>query len=116
MKAPNKKVKLRLRFDPETTWEVTPVPQAPIRGPQEEELERLKEELIREALGRAESPAIQEPLRKAGHDAAALAWTTPFPLLVLPELLREKLETARRYVAKQASVRRRGSKPVGRAA
>ena len=116
MKTQNKKLKLRPRFEPEAAWELTPVPAAPARGPQEVELERLKETLLNEALNRTKNPAVREPLRQAVHDAAALAWTTPFPLLVLPELLREKVEGACRYVAKQATVRGRGTKTTGRAA
>jgi hypothetical protein len=45
-------------------------------------------------------------LRQAANDAAAVAWTAPYPLLVLPELFREKVAAARRYGAKQASLRR----------
>jgi hypothetical protein len=40
-------------------------------------------------------------LRLAAGEAEALAWLTPFPLLVLPELLREKLAATDRYVTRQ---------------
>jgi len=104
------------RFRAETRFEVTPVPSAPFRGAAETELERLKERLLREALGEAEDPDTWAALRRASHDAAALAWAASFPLLLLPELFREKATAARRYARKQATVINRGEKPVGEAA
>ena|SRR2546426_4687899 len=107
---------IRARFDPETRWELAPVPPAPVRGPKEAELERLKEQLLTELVGPTESPEARTSLWRAGHEAAALAWTTSFPLLLLPELLREKVEAARSYVAKQAKVSRTSAASMGHAA
>jgi hypothetical protein len=36
-----------------------------------------------------------------------MAWLTPFPLLVLPELLAEKTRLAQRRIERQKRVRRR---------
>ena len=47
-------------------------------------------------------------MRRAANEAAALAWLTPFPLLVLPALLDEKAEAARRQAERQQTVTKRG--------
>lgn len=51
-------------------------------------------------------PELQAALKRARTEAAALAWVTGFPMLVLPELVREKEARARRYWFKQQHVRR----------
>jgi hypothetical protein len=99
--------KLRPRFEPDTRFELTPVPPAPFRGTRETELEQFKNRLLRELLANTDEPELYAPLRRATNEAAALAWTTPFPLLVLPELLREKADTARRYAERQAALLKR---------
>jgi hypothetical protein len=102
-----KKKKVPTRFGPEARFAVTPVPAAPFRGTQETEIERLKGRLLRETLATATNPELYAPLRRAANDAAALAWATSFPLLVLPALFEEKVREARRYVEHQKAVRRR---------
>lgn len=101
------KTTLRARFAPETRFEVSPLPAVPFRATCATELERLKERLLRQALAAAEDAEIFAPVRRAANEAAALAWTTPFPLLVLPELFEEKQLAARRHVARQRKVRAR---------
>jgi len=108
--------KVPTEFAPETRFAVFPVPAAPFRGTQETELDRLKNRLLRELLAGATTAELYAPLRRASNEAAALAWTTPFPLLVLPELLREKAETARRYTRKQAALLKRNTPAMGQAA
>lgn len=105
------------RFEAPTRFRVEPFPAAPFRETTETELEQLKDRLLRESLAQAGNAELNAPLRRASNDAAALAWTTPFPLLLLPELFREKAESARRYVRKQASLLpKRRSPSMGQAA
>jgi len=73
----------------------------------ETQLERLKDQLLQESLRRLETPELSGPLRRAGNEAAALAWTTAYPLLVFPELFQEKALAARHYALRQAKVARR---------
>ena len=80
------------------------------------ELERLKNRLLRELLASAPTPDLYAPLRRASNEAAALAWGTSFPLLVLPELLREKAEEARSYTRKQAALLKCKTTDMGQAA
>src|SRR4051794_3481930 len=87
--------KVKLKFEPLTRFEVTPVPAAPFRGTQETELERLKARLLLELLEQSVDVELSAPLRRAANDAAAVAWTTPFPLLLFPALLEEKAREAR---------------------
>ncbi len=95
---------VKLRFEPLTRFEVTPVPAAPFRGTQETELERLKARLLLELLNQSSDAELSAPLRRAANDAAALAWTTPFPLLVFPALLEEKAQKARQHHQNQRTV------------
>jgi MarR-like DNA-binding transcriptional regulator SgrR of sgrS sRNA len=62
----------------------------------------LKEKLIKEA-----DLTLAPVLRRAANEAAALAWLTPYPLLLLPELLEEKVAAIRRQAARQADILRR---------
>ncbi len=88
-----KKRRLKLRYEPGNRFEVTPAPAAPFRGTQETELERLKARLLGRLLDSAEAP-LCAPYRRAANDAAAVAWTTCYPLLLFPELLAEKAREA----------------------
>ena len=99
--------KVRTRFAPETRFEVTPVPAAPFRGTVETELDRLKDGFLLRLLNETSEPELNTLLRRAATEAAALAWLTPFPLLLFPELFEEKAQIARKQAAKQARVRQR---------
>ena len=94
-------------FQPETRFEVAPVPAVPFRGTQETELDRLKTRLLRELLAQVADEQFYAPLRRAANEAAALAWFTPFPLLFFPGLLEEKARAALRQGARQRYIRDR---------
>jgi hypothetical protein len=98
--------RLRTRFAPETRFEVKPVPPAPFRAFQETGLERLKNRLLREFLYET-VPAVNGYVRRAANEAAALAWATPYPLLMFPALFEEKAGAALLQAERQESVRRR---------
>src|SRR5262245_31466317 len=46
-------------------------------------------------------------VRGAVGEAEALAWSTPYPMLFLPELVEEKVAAARTYASRQESILRR---------
>lgn len=96
--------KLAARFGPETRFALTPVVTVPFRATLNDDLERLKDRLLRELLRETPKPQLNPLLRRAANEATALAWTTPYPLLVLPVLLEEKAEDARRYARHQAGI------------
>ena len=104
------RTKLLTRFDPETRFNVAPVPAVPFRGTRETELEQFKKQLLRAALSQATDAELYASLRRAANEAAAVAWMTPFPLLFLPLLFEEKIAAARRQYERAQSVRTRSRK------
>jgi hypothetical protein len=90
-------------FGPETRFELRASPPAPFRATQETEFERLKNQLLAQQLVAA-TPELNNPLRRAANDAAALAWATVFPLLVFPVLFEEKTQAALRQAERQARI------------
>lgn len=77
---------------------------APSRGVSEEALERMKQRLLDQLLEETPEPELWEPLIYAASEAAALAWMTPFPLLVLPVLMIEKAQQARLWMQRQRTI------------
>jgi hypothetical protein len=67
----------------------------------ERKLSKLRKRLLAAALPEVGDPAMLRLFRLAAGEAEALASLTPFPLLVLPELLHEKLAATDRYVTRQ---------------
>jgi hypothetical protein len=77
----------------------------PARGPLETQLEALKEQLLKPALATVTDLALVKELKWAATEAAALAWYTGFPTLVLPALLEEKLLLASKRWERQQEIR-----------
>jgi hypothetical protein len=80
---------------------------APVRGTVETELDNLKKRLLEPLMEKTRDLDAEAALRLAATEAAALAWTTPFPLLLLPALLEEKVERTERYLAQQKAMLQR---------
>ncbi len=102
--------KLPLEFEPETGFAVAPLPGVAARGPLEAKLEQLKERLLDEALEETRDVVLDASLKQAALEAAALAWATPFPLLVLPGLFEEKAQVMRLRAKRQKEVRWRSQR------
>ena len=94
-------------FGPETRFDVRPAPPAPFRILQENLFERLKKDLLAERLEETWEPEFNSQLRRAANEAAALAWVTPYPLLVFPALFHEKANAALLIAERQQQVRER---------
>ena len=75
----------------------------------EAQLEQLKERLLEPILNSVESAALAQELRRVANEAAALAWFTVCPILVLPTLLQEKVRSALEWWERQESIRHRGT-------
>ena len=71
-------------------------------------LEELKQRLLQETARARSDSATLSCLRRAAEEAASLAWTTPFPLLVLPELFAEKAVEACVQSQRQHDIRQCG--------
>ena len=67
------------------------------------ELEQFKQCLLGEH-SRAHDLQVHSWFSRAADDAASIAWATPYPLLVLPVLLEEKLRDARRKAELQQTI------------
>ena len=70
-------------------------------------MEELKQRLLQETAWARSDSGCLTCLRRAAEDAASLAWTTPFPLLVLPELFSEKAAEACVRSERQRDIRKR---------
>ncbi len=99
-------------FGPETRFELSPVP-GPFRVVQESRFEALKGKLLEERLETAWDCEASSGLRRAANEAAALAWVTPYPLLVFPVLFEEKSATALLTASRQQRVRERSRELLG---
>jgi hypothetical protein len=74
---------------------------------EENELEQLKGRLLRNRLAAVTAPTVNSGLRRAANEAAALAWVTPYPLLVFPELFEEKARVVVAQAERQKLIRDR---------
>ena len=76
-------------------------------------LEELKQRLLLGTARVRSDSATRSCLRRAAEEAASLAWTTPFPLLVLPELFAEKAAEACLRSQRQRDIRQRSLGLIG---
>jgi len=102
-----KRQRVPTRFAPDIRFELRPATDLPYRLTQMTELERLKGRLLLRQLDEPASLEVNALVRRAANEAAALAWVSPFPLLLFPELFTEKARTARRQATRQARIRER---------
>ena len=93
----------------EAAWEPNQSLAGPCRGAAEEQLERLKEQLLSPLLSSIENAALVQELRWVANEAAALAWFTVCPVLVLPTLLEEKVRAAHQRWERQQLLWKRHS-------
>jgi len=66
----------------------------PFRALQQDRFELLRDELESRRLEELYEASQAGLVRRAANEAAAVAWTTPYPLLVFPALFEEKWELA----------------------
>lgn len=86
-------------------FEEAPLLLTPQRGAREVQLDQLKEQLLEPVLNSIQSAAVVRELRKAANEAAAMAWFTASPILVLPTLLEEKIRSALQWCERQERLR-----------
>jgi hypothetical protein len=106
------KTRVFTQFAPETRFELRPSPSAPFRAALETEFERLKNQLLAEQLYLAKQPELYAPLRRVANEAAALAWSTQFPLLLFPALFEEKIARLAFQNKRQKRIHAHGSVPL----
>jgi|SRR5689334_17180648 len=91
-------------------WQ-SPTFSAPIRGQIEAELEQLKQRLLQPIIAKIRDSALIKEISWAANEAAALAWCTICPVLVLPLLLEEKVRAALAKWEKQQCLRGQARRP-----
>lgn len=105
-----KNKRTRTEFAPRTRFAA---PAVPYRGARESDLERLKQRLLRQLLRQNDQSELIRPLHRAANEAASLAWLTPYPLLVFPVLLEEKVQAAQTQSRRQSGIRQRSRRLAG---
>ena len=80
---------------------------APMRGQMEAQIEQLKNRLLGPMVESVANAELVKELSWAANEAAALAWFTACPILVLPALLEEKVQDALKRWGKQEALRQR---------
>lgn len=110
MNSRNTKRRVPTQFAPETRFVIEPIPTLPFRETLETDLERLKRTLLEESLSATGNSDWFASLRHASNEAASLAWLTGFPLLVFPELFREKTAKALMQEFRQGTIKRRSER------
>jgi len=100
-------------FEPASRLDLSPVSAGRLQASVIAALEELKQRLLRETARARSDSATLSCLRRAAEEAASLAWTTPFPLLVLPELFAEKAAEACVRSQRQRDIRQRSLGLIG---
>jgi len=70
----------------------------------EQEFSNLKESLLNELLADTEAVKLDQRFKLAANEAAGLAWTTEYPLLVFPALFDEFARKERRNADRQTRI------------
>jgi len=104
--------RLFTEFAPETRFELRPAPPAELRASVEHEFDRLKSQLLAEKLYLASHAELYAPLRRVADEAAAVAWTSSFPLLLFPALFEEKVAEFTLHVARQKRIHAQTTDPI----
>lgn len=76
----------RIAFAPDEEFDAPFLEGEPLR----EAFAKLRDELLAAEVEATETLGLKAPLEHAANEAAGLAWTTGFPLLVFPGLYAEK--------------------------
>jgi hypothetical protein len=99
-------------FGPEVRFELLPTVGTPFRAVVQNRFEQLQKRLLAQRLQDIWEPGLNSQIRRAANEAAALAWVTPFPLLVFPSLFEEKADTALAQAERQTQVLQRSPQLV----
>jgi hypothetical protein len=74
--------------------------------------QELHNRLVLHLVQEVQNPSLRSNLQQAASEAASLAWTTPYPLLVIPILLEEKALAARLRTVRQSQIQTRSQEIV----
>jgi hypothetical protein len=106
----NKRPENRLvpAFEQDIGFDILPfagsVQTAHAADPVNAEFALLQEKLLENAFSHTETLSLYGAIRQAANEAAGLAWTTEFPLLVYPSLFDEKTLAFRKREHRQQQI------------
>jgi hypothetical protein len=107
---------LSIQFKPEVKFEAPlRVREEPI-DPVSVGLERLKKAELQRRHAALCVPFKRQLIQSALNEAESIAWASSFPLLVFPELAKEKALWATEYIRRQEEIWRRDRLPITLAA
>jgi hypothetical protein len=98
-------VEMSARNETNSESQTSPSLSAPIRGQVEAQLEGLKEQLLQAIVEKVSHRGLVAEITWAANEAAALAWCTICPVLVLPVLLEERVRATFAKWEKQQRLR-----------
>ncbi|MBI2946331.1 MAG: hypothetical protein HYY23_01710 [Verrucomicrobia bacterium] len=107
-----RKHRLPAQFAPDVEFELAPVPGVVPPETVRIKFHELQSRLVEASLIESWSQSVRGRIHQAANEAAALAWTTPYPLLVMPELFLEKARETRLRLQKQRSILMRSERLV----
>ena len=100
---------LNPRFDAEVRFELKPQPKSRKKMDRlKEDFDALQERLENSVLRESINPRLHSAVSMASNEAAAVAWTTRYPLLVMPGLFEEKLRVRLLWQQRQDRVQFQG--------
>jgi hypothetical protein len=67
-------------------------------------LKQLKEQLAEKLAAEIQGGIPQKLVQQAMNEAEALAWSTRYPLLFLPVLAEEKIQSVRQWTSRQQQI------------
>jgi hypothetical protein len=67
-------------------------------------LKQLEEQLAAKFVAETRGTILGQMIQQAMNEAEALAWSTRYPLLFLPELAEEKVRGARQWASRQQQI------------
>lgn len=67
-------------------------------------LKQLEEQLTEKLAAEIQGGVPQKLIQQAMNEAEALAWSTRYPLLFLPDLAEEKIQGARQWASRQQRI------------
>ncbi len=101
--------RIAVQFASDVHFEATPT--APAESRQVSRLfAKLQDQLVRRCLGGTRGSSVRRHLNRVANEAAAMAWTTPYPLLVMPALFEEKTRLAGVRAFRQQQIQTRSQR------
>jgi hypothetical protein len=106
------KQRVPTEFGPDIEFDLAPVPEAQALSCLRLRFQELHDRLVQDLVQEVQNPALRSNLQQAASEAASLAWTTAYPLLVIPILLDEKARSARLRTVRQGQIQTRSQEIV----